>query len=281
MKKYFCFFLIVMFVGAISWAQGTKDLFDVKKSQKELDIMKGILGTTLSYVAQSLQQSTTAGASAKTRTTYSLTGSFRSSNITAFYLYGQGAVFIFPSSSLRFSNVFAVADWSHNLVASTDAIRAYASTMQDYGVVLAREVEEAAKSQSGAAAKAPPTKKVDKLVDREELKKKLAEVQEMTRKSREEAEAAREGFMKTLGEIKGYLIEALADYGDSLTTVKPNEYITLVLSTGDGDLDFVYSGSEERSRREIISVQKAWVTDYKAGRLTLDAFKQKAIQYSN
>jgi hypothetical protein len=34
------------------------------------------------------------------------------------------------------------------------------------------------------------------------------------------------------------------------------------------------------SRYDTISVQKSWITDYKAGRLTVDAFKQKVLQYA-
>jgi hypothetical protein len=36
-----------------------------------------------------------------------------------------------------------------------------------------------------------------------------------------------------------------------------------------------------RGQREIISVQKSTITDYKAGRLTLDGFKAKVLVYSN
>ena len=59
MKKHLATILVLTCLGAFSFAQGTKTaLFDVTKSQQELEIMKGILGTTLSFVAQNVQKQT-------------------------------------------------------------------------------------------------------------------------------------------------------------------------------------------------------------------------------
>jgi hypothetical protein len=99
--------------------------------------------------------------------------------------------------------------------------------------------------------------------------------------SREEMEANREKFMAALVQIKAYLIEALANHGDSLTTVKPNEYISLVITIDDFEgFSFADEGGS-RGRQEIVSVQKSWITDYNTGKLTLDAFKLKALQYND
>ena len=100
---------------------------------------------------------------------------------------------------------------------------------------------------------------------------------------REETEKQNQKLQELLTQLKGYLIEALANYGDSLTVVKPNEYINLVITT-DTDSYVLLNGSAEiggsRSAREIISVQRSVITDYKAGRITLDGFKQKVLQYN-
>ena len=106
------------------------------------------------------------------------------------------------------------------------------------------------------------------------FERKWREYQARIKKSREEAEANREKFLESLKEIRMPLIEALANYGDSLTTVKPGEYINLVLI--DGHLRF----GRMKTRHDIISAQKSWITDYKAGRLTLENFKQKVLQYT-
>ncbi len=98
------------------------------------------------------------------------------------------------------------------------------------------------------------------------------EFQEKIKKAREEAEANHQKFLQSLSEIKGQLIEALATYGDSLTMVKPDEYVNLVLVTDRYD--------NQQTRSDVISARKSWITDYKAGKLNLESFKQKVIQYT-
>jgi hypothetical protein len=111
------------------------------------------------------------------------------------------------------------------------------------------------------------------------VRKRLAEAQDKVKRRREESEQERQKLMEAVAQAKVYLIEALANHGDSLTTVKPNEYVNLVLTTDGANV--LFAGTEEpASRRQIISVQKSVITDYKAGRLTLEAFKQKVLQYT-
>jgi len=98
----------------------------------------------------------------------------------------------------------------------------------------------------------------------------------MIKKSREETEASREKLLESLKEIRVYLIEALANYGDSLTQVKPGEYINLILYADALDTN----SGRMKARHDIISAQKSWITDFKAGRISLDSFKQKVLQYT-
>jgi len=78
---------------------------------------------------------------------------------------------------------------------------------------------------------------------------------------------------------KVFLMEAMANHGDSLTVVKPGEYVNLVII--DGGTHWFGDDSGDRAQREILSVQKSVITDYKTGKLTLDAFKQKVLNYAN
>jgi len=94
---------------------------------------------------------------------------------------------------------------------------------------------------------------------------------------REEAAANQQKFLENLKEIRVLLIEALANYGDSLTQVKPGEYINLILARDSFDNN---DSGRMKTRHDIISAQKSWITDYKAGRITLDNFKQKVLQYT-
>jgi hypothetical protein len=285
MKKQLAAILIILGVGIFSWAQTPKDIFDGKKSQAEMEIMKGILGTTLSYVTQG--QKTDAWR-------------FNASSIGAYYLYGQGAVFTIPTSGLRrygaLNSSIALVNPEmfvnmQTLMENTQELELQASALAQTYKMLGKEAGKGTgKTKSGdSAAPAPPAPPAAPAVapnppaapspfkvDREELRKKIEDYQTKIKKSREEAEADREKFLQSLNEIKGYLVEALANYGDSLTTVKPNEYVNLVLSTDGLDSDF----SNRKPRHDVISAQKSWITDYKAGRLNLDGFKQKVLQYT-
>ena len=60
--------------------------------------------------------------------------------------------------------------------------------------------------------------------------------------------------------------------------VRPNEYVNLVILE-DGE-DGLFSNATS-GKREVISVQKSVITDYKAGRITLEAFKQKVLDYKD
>jgi hypothetical protein len=288
MKKYLASMLVVTCLGAFSWAQAPRDLFDVKKSQEELEIMKGILGTTLSFVSQNLVRQAASAGTTKPAAENVWGSSYRFSNITAYYLVGQGAVFHIPSSSFpSFSNIlfadslkateFALVEaqaelarGSYNLAAAAGGVSGGVAGGVQGGVAGGASGGQAAKPAKPAAPTAPQ--------DPEELRKKLAEQVIKAKKSREAAAVNREKFLKVLGEIKVYLIEALASYGDFLTTVKPNEYVNIVITSSGDNLGGIYYGGKE-SRRDVISVQRSVISDYKAGRLTLDAFKQKVLQY--
>ncbi len=294
MKKYGYSLVIFFCLGSLLWSQAAKtELFDARKAQQELEIMKGILATTLSFVAQEIQKPAAASTRPEGRLVYSYGQSMM--RPSAFYLYGQGAVFVISSSSLRLPGlvsgnyVRAAADFElaseqsrRQLEAASREIAVLAEQMDRRGAEARRIAPpaappQAAKPPSPPATPAPPT---PPQVSQEELRKKLAEAQEKVKKVREENEANRAKFMEALAQIKIYLIEALANHGDSLTTVKANEYINVVIMTGDLSGRFNWEEGGRGADQEVISVQKSWISDYKAGRLTLEAFKQKTLQYS-
>ncbi len=311
MKKYLALTLIFLCLGTFSWAQGTKTtLFDVVKSQQEMEIMKQILGTTLSFVAQNIQRQQATGKVVNTPFGPVVAGrdTYRFTNMNAFYLYGQGAVFVIPTSNLRFSGYGSMnlgMAGTRDLMSAEREMEALSRQMDAQARALERGMgagvtggiaggvtappppppppapAQAVKPATATPAPPPAVAKSGQMSP-EELRKKVAEAQEKVKKVREDSEANRAKFLQSLGEIKSFLIEALANHGDSLTTVKPNEYITLVIMLDDfGDMNWsVGDATADRAREEVVSVQKSWITDYKAGRLTLEAFKQKAIQYA-
>ncbi len=316
-KRTTTLFAAAAMLSLFSWsvAQSPKpELFDTKKSQQELEIMRGILSTTLNMVTKELRGSSQAG-------TGRLYGS-SFSNIGAFYLYGQGATFTIPMSSLR------ATAYSGRLISDLEgkvvALETMKADMEGAEAQLAASKAELEAARAlgaatgvgvgvgggvgrGSVAVAPvppaqpttvaPVAPVPQVqptpppqppqrsaqAKTEDLQKRLAEAQEQMKKRREEFEKQSQKLQEILVQLKGYLIEALANYGDSLTVVKPNEYINLVISTDtDGYVllgGFSDSGGS-RPSREIISVQRSMITDYKAGRITLEGFKQKVLQYN-
>ncbi len=300
MKKYIAVAVFLSFLSTLSWAQGTRpELFDVRKSQQELEIMKGILSTTLSFMAQNMQ---TANAPENIRTggyARNLSG-YRHTNISGFYLAGQGAVFVIPSSGWRLGAYGeALSNFYIDQGRLSDEVAAMARDIEVQARAqerIARGIQGGVSGMAGTGVAAPPkpdkpptpppppdpasqAKQEDIRKRQQELSKQLAAVQEKTLKTRQDAEARRAKMLEALEQVRGFLIEALANHGDSITTVKPSEYINIVIMTDNLPGTELLGDDSIRNRQEIISVQKSWITDYKAGRMTLDAFKQKALQY--
>jgi hypothetical protein len=274
MKKPLTGIILVLLLGTFSWGQGTKELFDVKKSREELEIMKGILNTTLRFAAENTQKQASSWRF------------FSSPN--GFYLSGQGAVFVISASGARVlesPGSFNLGPEFAEEMAKLDEVRAelsetssrmatWNSRGRDGSIVIAAPPSPPAPpaAPSPAAAPAPPVSPAQKSVapkpeaEREKLRKAVEVELANVNKRREEAAANREKFIQNLVEVKTHLVETLGNYGDSMTTVKPEEYINLVLLS-DG-------------RSDVISARKSWITDYKAGRVNLEGFKQKVIQYN-
>jgi hypothetical protein len=339
MKKQYVASLLLAGLAFMPWATSQSvrtDLYDLKKSQQELEIMRGILSTTLSFVAKELRSK-----SATTRSSDNPGEYFhfqRVSNIESFYLYGQGAVFIIPASSLRplfatttnrgplaylspehpdllsgraAESLYAAhADLEASQLALVEATReaerhALANINLDFaqaepggviggvaggvpggvvgGVVggIPGGVRQAPQRRAqGAPAPQATPQPAQTPEGPEGVRRRLAEAQERVKKRREETEEKRLKFLEQLDQVKGFLIETLANHGDSLTQVKPGEYITLVITSEGGEGIFRESAGA-RTYRDVLSVQKSAVSDYKAGKLTLDAFKSRVLQYSN
>jgi hypothetical protein len=286
MKKYIVSILIILCLSVLCWAQAAKAPFDVKKAQAELEIMKGILGTTAKYVAKNYQKNT---------------WPWNSSNISAYYLAGQGTVFVIPTSGFRSSiGIFRFEDSGEELELLRqrefeiynreveENMRHLEENMRQFKTQAALDKSAGKDAESPSLPPVrpippipppppePPAPPAPPQINREELRTTVERLQANIKKSREEEEANREKFLRSLSEIKIYLIEALANYGDSISTLKPDEYINLIFLTDKMDSD--YGGM--KTQHDIISVQKSWITDYKAGRLSLDGFKQKALQYT-
>jgi hypothetical protein len=278
--------------------------FDLKKCRQELEIMKGILKTTLSFASREVAGKPGSERESGSRTIAVLVGGGEFSNISAFYLSGQGAVFTIPTSALRdllrvrkefnLKNAFKFGPGAFDFK--------FTGIDQEYLEDLAEQAEDLAElAIEGAFTPEPPEPPAANQAPRppappaapkdprtpahpeklEQTRQKLADLQEKARKKMEEDEARRARFQETVEKLKVYLIEALANHGDSMSVVKPNEYVNIVILDDGRGFWMVDSPGGDRGQRQVISVQKSVISDYKAGRLTLDGFKAKVLEYVN
>ncbi len=249
MSKKWIALSLFAFVLTAGWAltQGSASLFDKRKAEKELQVMEGILRTTLKFVTSEFSDDEAVAFASRAGSWLHLGGS----SVDSFYLYDQGVVFVVDLPGIRMGRRAADA-------------RTYSA--------IAGELVSIGNAGQGRRERAA-----------EISRERLLELQEKVKQQQEEYKQEAEQHGQRLDEVKGHLIEALANHGDSLTLLGDDEYINLVLnSPSDGWLvgtvsrNRLYTGS---SRPEYISVKKSWINDYKAGRLNLDQFKQKALSY--
>ena len=285
------------------WVQ-TESFPHAKKSGDEMEIMRGILDSTLKLYASST----------------SIVNRF---DISSFYLRGQGAVFAistaglrddYPVFATRTRSVSANDSPSRNALASigsdaTPSSQKFGASPEDVhkpapvpGILSVRARNYRIETLEDGSVLTYPVgdeknfammlmpiangQRVTGVIDidkSEEMEERLirsgmtpensAQVLETVKKWRDEDNASWQKLLQAIDKIQTPLIETLANYGDSLTVVKPEEYINLVLMTDE-------STSLQKKRLDIISARKSWITDYKAGRITLDEFRQQVLQYN-
>jgi len=277
MKRYFISTALIFCLGVLSFAD--EPTFNVEKSRQELEIMKGILETSLAF---SLSDEETV------KSTFRISNV---SNIDAFYLSGQGAVFMIPTSNFyRSGGLIIMPELSEQISKLTlnlaDQSEQLASKVQEWnqsksgigsgkgaGVgsgIGAGQGSSAKPSPPSAPPPPPPPPAPTNVVQ-------LPQASEQ----KKDAEARKAEYQKNLEKAKRQLIETLANYGDSLTTVQSGEYINLILTANNYTIGVYVTAAGHRATHEVISARKSWITDYKAGRLSLESFKQKVLQYSN
>ena len=256
MKRNCLGIFLSLLMGMTAWAQGANAPFDMAKTQKELEIMRGIFKTTLSF---------NSGDSQRDRF-------FDFADIRFLYLTDQGVNFyvqnpgfFLPSIALdnieiEFDEAALQTDLEmiqENLKIMQENLKQKEMEAGEYSS--ARKSIEEANAEVKRGKEAWEAQKAKMLVQQKEMQQKIQAQNEKIAKQQEDRR-------QKLPAIKESLIEAVANYGDTLTTVKIDEYINLVFDTS--------------GQYEVVSIQKSWIKDYKAGKLTLDQFKAKAIQYS-
>ena len=111
----------------------------------------------------------------------------------------------------------------------------------------------------------------------EKQKAKMQELQEQSKKRRAEMEERHKELISRLGQIKVDLKDALARYGDSLSIVKPDESVTIILSD---ERSFRWGDSEGSGICQVLTVKKSLVTDLKSGKITREEFDRRVVDYT-
>jgi hypothetical protein len=256
---------------------GGEDLFDVKRSQREIEIMRGILRTSLSFAGEDLEPPFS-------RTDWG--------SIDGYYLFGQGAVFVIPIPGPEVAPVYGVRAPSAGaaleyLMAPEppgpgDPTLARAYYVQSLAALETEKAEQAEVEEHLAELERLQELEADdpEIAEAVKMAKARAEKRQQEIETLERERAERMARYRTqLHEVEELLVETLAGHGDSLSQVAPDEYVTLVLSPSE--MAYGWIGDESAHPARIISVKKSSISAYKTGKLSEDAFRKAVLQYTH
>lgn len=295
--RYFaCSVSINLVVALIVAVSPTLPLFAQESSsesnqlQRELEIMKNILSTTLSFLNRS-EETTGAVLPGHRR-------GFEVGRVDALYLRAQGAVFsiavddAFLVDSEKFASIekeLARLEASDN-PQKADAELQLLRAMTHERLPGLSALEAAAEAQALAALSenpevqnAPmPVPEAGKKRSPDEVRKEIEKLKQSLTESKQQAEKNRRRLHEAL-------VDALARYGDSLTGLAPDEFVNIVISPdsgfgwpvlGYGVRGFgMDAGTSEEPSEMIMTVRVSDIRDYRAGRIDLNSFKNRIEEY--
>jgi hypothetical protein len=107
---------------------------------------------------------------------------------------------------------------------------------------------------------------------------RLKKAQEKMKLRQQDLEKRRAELVQRIERLKVYLKDALANHGDSLSVVKPQEYVTFVITT-DGVRGWFGGNGDDQATQHVMSVKKSDVVEFKSGRITREQFAQRVMEY--
>jgi len=309
MKNRYMAFCLVLVIGVGGWlatslAQRNAP-FDVQQTNKELEILEGILSTTLKYAVDD---------SSRTRTRRAGVLQFgRSQQIESFYLYGQGAVFMIPNSRSAHSSRPADLAQVRDLI---DQVEEKGTTTDTYLRSLERRIKRAERGfvlqgfiepeyirvpplppEPPTAPRAPGTGSEElvyaelaqayalsaglrgKEVSGEDLEEWIQTNREALQEALQESEQSQAEMEQREQKIQDAIVSALAQHGDSLSAIQPDEYVSLIFLSDSRGLDSFVSPRQNRSGARVVSIQVSQLSEFKRGALTLDQLRESLVQY--
>jgi len=244
--------IIILVVAGLAGTglAGGEELFDVKRSQREIEIMRGILRTSLSFAAEELE-------APFSRRDWS--------SIDGFYLFGQGAVFIISIPGPEVAPVYSV--WSPSVGADRE-YRLMSTAPRAPRLARTYYAESLAALEAGEAEQAEVEEHLAQLELLQEVEADAPEIAEQIK----EAKARAEQRQREIEKLQSERAERMARY-------RVHEYVTLVLSPSV--MAFGLFGEESGLPARVISVKKSTITAYKTGKLSEDAFRKAVLRYTN
>ena len=287
----------VAVAGSQQWAS---ELFDSAKAQKEIEIMKSILETALSFEGRSRGPFvySTSGSSAEIFAESMTVNIIGQGGIDGFYLYGQGTSFILSISPLPSDPTAGYDKLREEIdeLKNSDLSPTFKALQIRY---LESQLKRTGRSRGGRAfaiADFGPMADAEKLlyqatgrgrapspeqegdVTEAEVAERMAKLEAAYGEARSKAIAEREEAMAKRGKFEDELLQTVANHGDSLTHLANDEFINLILASNS---KVFYTNSRRgRSGTQILSVKKSDILDYKSGSIDFAGLQSRVLRYS-
>lgn len=296
-SKYLIFFTMVFILTG--FLVGQPDI-DTRQGEKEIEIMKSVISTSLAMTKKDLRSEEERDSRYRR---YGL--DIDVDVIEGYYLHGQGVVFTIPYPCLTGALEGELEELEINLDAISDMemddfdqlvdetaflemqieMRMHEFEMQRHELdlrnispprppapPLAPDAPEIAGESESVEAAASSERQTE---IKKDIEKRVARIQVNLREVREKSEEQEKNAAVEREAIKQELINVIAVHGDSLTQVKENEYINLVLKDRCGRFDWGNTSEPQT----VLSVKRSDLTAYRSGQLSLDQLKSRFVEY--
>ena len=272
--------LATTMTGALP-AQSETTPFDPAGLRQELEIMEGILHTTLKYA---LEESDS-GPRAFSRRTES------------FHLYGQGAVFVVNLPFRRSRDIVREVARQKRGIArqkrELSRIKNALGETEDPNILILKAQQqvltELASIEADAASDAPPPTAptweplppappvafVEQAPEQvlEPLKERLQSLQNRLQVQQRQMEEHNAEIEKKMVDVEKALLEALSRHGGSFRSLSEGEFVTLILNQGEKWL------GRSPSQARVLVVPKSALMAFAADRIAWDAFLRQVVSY--
>ena len=272
--------LATTMTGALP-AQSETTPFDPAGLRQELEIMEGILHTTLKYA---LEESDS-GPRAFSRRTES------------FYLYGQGAVFVVNLPFRRSRDIVREVARQKRGIARQERelsrIKNALGETEDPNILILKAQQQVlttlASIEADAASDAPPPTAptweplppappvafVEQAPEQvlEPLKERLQSLQKRLQVQQRQMEEHNAEIEKKMVEVEKALLEALSRHGGSFRSLSEGEFVTLILNQGEKWL------GRSPSQARVLVVPKSALMAFAADRIGWDDLLHQVVSY--